>query len=81
MLHQVLGANVATGALILNGPTTATTLQGNNITITLPGTNGNIANMTDGSGNSNISNMKVDVQVGNGVIHVINKLAILNLNS
>ncbi|MFD0990868.1 fasciclin domain-containing protein [Mariniflexile jejuense] len=81
LLHHVLGANVVSGALTPNGTTTATTLQGNNITITLPGTNGNIANMTDGSGNSNIGIIKVDVQAGNGVIHVINKVAIPNLNS
>ncbi|WP_372754666.1 fasciclin domain-containing protein [Mariniflexile sp.] len=76
LLHHVVSGNITSSALTPNGNTTATTLQGENLIITLPGTNGNIANMTDGSGSSDIGIIKVDVQAGNGVIHVINKVAI-----
>lgn len=77
LLHHVIGgANVTSGDLNQNGDTVAPTLQGQNLTITLPGTNGNIANVTDGAGNSDIGIIAVDVQAGNGVIHVINKVAI-----
>lgn len=81
LLHHVIDANIPSSALTPNGNTSATTLQGNNLTIALPGTNGNVANMTDGSGNTNIGIIKVDVQAGNGVIHVINKVAIPNLGA
>ena len=35
---------------------------------------GNIADVTDGAGNSDIGIVAVDVQAGNGVIHVLNKV-------
>ena len=77
LLHHVVGgANVTSSDLTPNGNTVAPTLQGQNLTITLPGTNGNIANVTDGAGNSDIGIIAVDVQAGNGVIHVINKVAL-----
>ena len=80
LLHHVIAeANVASGDLNNPGDTTAPSLQGDNITITLPGTSGNIANITDGAGNSDIGIIAVDVQAGNGVIHVINKVMIPNL--
>ncbi|MFG6687706.1 fasciclin domain-containing protein [Mariniflexile sp. HNIBRBA6329] len=81
LLHHVVSGNIQSSALTPNGNTVAPTLQGNNLTITLPGTGGNIANMTDGSGNMDIGIIAVDVQAGNGVIHVINKVAIPNLQS
>ena len=75
LLHHVLGgANVRSGDLTPNGNTTATTLLGQDITITLPGTNSNIADVTDGAGNNDIGIVVVDVQANNGVIHVINKV-------
>ena len=77
--HVIAGVNVTSGDLTPNGDTTAPSLQGDNLTITLPGTGSNIANLTDGSGNSDIGIIKVDVQAANGVIHVINKVAIPNL--
>ncbi|WP_027136827.1 fasciclin domain-containing protein [Gaetbulibacter saemankumensis] len=77
LLHHVIGgANVASGNLTPNGDTTAASLEGDNLTITLPGTGDNIADLTDGAGNADIGIIKVDVQAGNGVIHVINKVAI-----
>ena len=80
LLHHVIGsANVASTNLTPNGATTAASLQGNDLTVNLPGTGGNIANLTDGSGNTDIGIIKVDVQAANGVIHVINKVAIPNL--
>jgi uncharacterized surface protein with fasciclin (FAS1) repeats len=80
LLHHVIsGANVTSGMLNNPGDTTAGTLQGDNVTITLPGTGDNIANITDGSGATDIGIIAVDVQAGNGVIHVINKVMIPNL--
>lgn len=79
LLHHVVSGNIQSGGLTPNGTTVAPSLQGDNLSITLPGTGGNIANMTDGSGNSDIGIIAVNVQAGNGVIHVINKIAIPNL--
>jgi uncharacterized surface protein with fasciclin (FAS1) repeats len=79
LLHHVVSGNIQSGDLTPNGTTDAPSLQGDNLSITLPGTGGNIANMTDGSGNSDIGIIAVNVQAGNGVIHVINKVAIPNL--
>ncbi|MCF8272534.1 MAG: fasciclin domain-containing protein [Flavobacteriaceae bacterium] len=80
LLHHVIGdANVTSGDLTPNGNTVAPSLEGDNLTITLPGTGDNIADLTDGSDNSDIGIIKVDVQAGNGVIHVINKVAIPTL--
>ena len=77
--HHVVSGNVRSSNLTPNGNTEATTLQGGKLTITLPGTGGNIANMKDGAGNTGIGIIAVDVQAANGVIHVINKVAIPNL--
>ena len=80
LLHHVISeANITSGNLNNPGDTSATTLQGDDITITIPGTGGNIANITDGFGASDIGIIAVDVQAGNGVIHVINKVMIPNL--
>ena len=74
--HVVAGANVRSGDLTPNGDTPATTLEGDAITITLPGTNGNIADVTDGAGNTGIGIDAVDVQAINGVIHVLDTVLI-----
>ena len=77
LLHHVIGgANVRSGDLTPNGDTSAPSLEGDNLIISLPGSGENIANITDGAGNSDIGIIAVDVQAGNGVIHVINKVAI-----
>ena len=52
----------------------STLLAGNNIGISLPGTNGDIADVEDGDGNTDIGIIVVDVQAVNGVIHVLNKV-------
>ncbi len=81
LLHHVVSGNIQSGDLTPNGNTVAPSLEGDNLTIALPGTGGNIANMTDGSGSSDIGIIAVNVQAGNGVIHVINKVAIPNLEN
>jgi uncharacterized surface protein with fasciclin (FAS1) repeats len=82
-LIQVLNHHVVTMANIastdLTGNDTVETLQGDNITITAPGTGGNIADVEDGAGNTDIGIIAVDVQADNGVIHVLNKVMIPNL--
>tara|TARA_B100000497_G_scaffold22027_1_gene25918 strand:+ start:8878 stop:9837 length:960 start_codon:yes stop_codon:yes gene_type:complete len=79
LLYHVVGGNVTSSDLTNPGETTAETLQGDSITITLPGSEGTIANVTDASGASDIGIVAVDVQAGNGVIHVLNKVMIPNL--
>ncbi|MGB1211256.1 MAG: fasciclin domain-containing protein [Lacinutrix venerupis] len=75
LLHHVIsGANVRSTDLTPNGDTTAPSLEGDNITVTLPGTGSNIADVTDGSGNTDIGIIAVDVQATNGVIHAVNKV-------
>lgn len=70
--HVIGGANVRSGDLTPDGDTvTPATLEGDTFTITLPGTDGNIANVTDGAGNMGIGIDAVDVQAVNGVIHVL----------
>ncbi|NMH88631.1 fasciclin domain-containing protein [Flavivirga algicola] len=82
LLHHVIGGmNVTSGDLNNPGNTMAPSLEGDDLTITLPGTGNNIADLTDGSGNSDIGIIAVDVQAGNGVIHVINKVAIPDLTN
>jgi len=73
--YHVASGNVRSSALTPNGDTVVPTLlSGNSFTITLPGTNGNIANVTDGAGRPDIGIIAVDVQAANGVIHVLNKV-------
>lgn len=75
LLHHVIGDNnVRSGDLTADGDTVAASLQGDNITVTLSGTGNNIADVTDGAGNTDIGVVAVDVQAGNGVIHVVNKV-------
>jgi uncharacterized surface protein with fasciclin (FAS1) repeats len=77
--HVVAGANVRSGDL--TDGIMAGTLEGDDITINLPGTGDNIADVTDGSGVNDIGIVAVDVQAGNGVIHVLNKVMIPNTNN
>ncbi|WP_353779381.1 fasciclin domain-containing protein [Winogradskyella sp. 3972H.M.0a.05] len=73
LLHHVISeANVRSGDLT-DGISPAM-LNGQTITINLPGTGDNIADVTDGAGNSDVGIVAVDVQAGNGVIHVLNKV-------
>lgn len=72
--HHVVLGNVRSGDL--TDGISPETLEGDNITINLPGTGDNIADVTDGSGNMNIGIIAVDVQANNGVIHVLNEVMI-----
>ncbi|MBO0323616.1 fasciclin domain-containing protein [Muricauda sp. CAU 1633] len=72
--HVVAGANVRSGDL--SDGIMATTLEGDAITINLPGTGDNIADVTDGAGNTGIGINAVDVQAINGVIHVLDGVLI-----
>ena len=74
LTHHVTAGNVTSGALTNPGTTTAPSVQGQDFSITLPGTNGNIADVTDGSNNTDIGIIAVDVQASNGVIHAVNKV-------
>jgi uncharacterized surface protein with fasciclin (FAS1) repeats len=80
LLHHVIGgANVRSGDL--TDGIMPTTLEGDAITINLPGTGDNIADVTDGSGADGIGIVAVDVQAGNGVIHVLNQVMIPDTNN
>ncbi len=72
--HHVVTGNVRSGDLT-DGIAPAT-LEGDAITINLPGTGDNIADITDGAGNTGIGVVVVDVQANNGVIHVVNQVMI-----
>ncbi|UJH67927.1 fasciclin domain-containing protein [Allomuricauda sp. SCSIO 65647] len=76
--HVVAGANVRSGDL--TDGISATTLEGDDITINLPGTGDNIADITDGAGNMGIGIIAVDVQANNGVIHVVNQVLLPDTN-
>ncbi|GGD25492.1 fasciclin domain-containing protein [Hyunsoonleella pacifica] len=81
LLHHVASeVNITSGTSTQNGSSTVSTLEGDNLIITLPGTDSNIADVTDGSGNTDLGIIKVDIQAGNGIIHVLNKVAIPNLD-
>ncbi|NKI31872.1 fasciclin domain-containing protein [Croceivirga thetidis] len=70
--HHVVSGNVRSGDL--TDGISPETLEGDNITLNLPGTGDNIADVTDGAGNDDIGIIVVDVQAFNGVIHVVNKV-------
>jgi uncharacterized surface protein with fasciclin (FAS1) repeats len=77
--HHVVSGNVRSGDL--TDGISPETLEGDNITINLPGTGDNIADVTDGAGNDDIGIIIVDVQANNGVIHVLNKVMIPNTDN
>ena len=72
--HHVVSGNVRSEDLT-DGIAPAT-LEGDAIIINLPGTGDNIADITDGAGNTGIGVVVVDVQANNGVIHVVNQVMI-----
>ncbi|MEP5615686.1 MAG: fasciclin domain-containing protein [Flavobacteriaceae bacterium] len=75
--HVIAGANIRSGDLTPDGDTvTPNTLEGDTLTLTLPGTTGNIADVTDGAGNTGIGIDAVDVQAINGVIHVLDTVVL-----
>jgi len=77
--HVIGGANIRSTDLVQDGTTTTpATLEGDTFQITLPGTDGNIANVVDGSNNDGIGIDTVDVQAINGVIHVLDSVLLPN---
>lgn len=74
LLHHVLGSTNVTSADLISEGASPTMLNGQAITISLPGTGDNIADVTDGAGNTDIGIIVVDVQASNGVIHALNKV-------
>lgn len=80
LLTSVLQHHVVTPGNVRSGDLTdgisPMTLEGDMITINLPGTGANIADVTDGAGNTGIGIVVVDVQANNGVIHVLNTVLI-----
>ena len=78
--HVVSGANIRTEDLNKPGDTPATTLEGDDITITFPPTDPNIADITDGTQNTG-GIIDVNIQAGNGVIHVLNAVLIPDTNN
>jgi uncharacterized surface protein with fasciclin (FAS1) repeats len=80
LLHHVISkANVTSDMLNNPGDTMPTMLNEQMITITLPGTSPNIADVTDGAGNTGIGIIDVDIQAGNGVIHVLDTVMLPEL--
>eukprot|EP01093_Parvamoeba_rugata_P000543 TRINITY_DN10617_c0_g1_i1.p1 TRINITY_DN10617_c0_g1~~TRINITY_DN10617_c0_g1_i1.p1 ORF type:complete len:624 (+),score=175.80 TRINITY_DN10617_c0_g1_i1:127-1998(+) len=71
--HVIAGANIVSGDLS-NGLTSPATLEGDTLTFTIDGDNN--VTITDGSGNSEIGIIAVDVQANNGVIHAIDTVMI-----
>jgi len=71
--YHVASGNLLSSILTSPGDTPITSIQGSGFTITLPGTGGNIANITANGGRTS-GIIAVDVQAANGVIHVINKV-------
>ncbi|MBZ9777601.1 fasciclin domain-containing protein [Psychroflexus sp. CAK8W] len=67
--HVIAESNIRSGDL--TDGASVPSLEGSNITVTLPGTGENIADLTDGAGNTEIGVIAVDVQATNGVIHAI----------
>ncbi|MCW5517533.1 fasciclin domain-containing protein [Muriicola sp. Z0-33] len=73
--HHVIANSNIRSADLTDG-ISAPTLEGDNVTINLPGTGDNIADITDGAGNGNNGIIVVDVQAANGVIHALNSVLI-----
>ncbi|GAA0754546.1 fasciclin domain-containing protein [Psychroflexus lacisalsi] len=68
--HVIAESNIRSGDL--TDGAIVESFEGSDITVTLPGTGENIADLTDGAGNTGIGVIAVDVQATNGVIHAIN---------
>ncbi len=77
LYHVASEANVTSGDL-MPGANPVTSLQGGAFTVNAPGSGDNIADITDGSGATDIGVVAVDVQAANGVIHVLNKVMLPN---
>ncbi|TLP81887.1 fasciclin domain-containing protein [Maribacter sp. ACAM166] len=76
--HVIAGANIVSGDLT-DGLESPDTLEGDTLTFAIDA-DGNVT-ITDGSGNSGIGIIAVDVQANNGVIHAINTVMIPNTSN
>ncbi|MEH6747814.1 MAG: fasciclin domain-containing protein [Maribacter arcticus] len=76
--HVIAGANIVSGDLS-DGLTSPATLEGDTLTFAID-SDSNVT-ITDGSGNTEIGIIAVDVQAVNGVIHAINKVMIPDTNN
>ncbi|WP_168731313.1 fasciclin domain-containing protein [Robertkochia marina] len=74
--HVVAGVNVRSGDLA-QGDNPLTTMEGDQVTVTVPPTIGVVADITDGTDNTGGINV-VDVQAINGVIHAIDIVLLPN---
>jgi uncharacterized surface protein with fasciclin (FAS1) repeats len=72
--HVIAGANATSGTL--TDGMMVETFEGDMITINLPGNDSNPAKITDGSGNTDIDIIVVDVQAINGVVHAVETVLI-----
>ena len=73
--HVIPGTNVRSSELP-DVFTTPATLEGDALTITTPGSDGAVAEINDGAGNTDIPVTTVDVQATNGVVHVVGEVLI-----
>ncbi|MDP5062152.1 MAG: fasciclin domain-containing protein, partial [Maribacter sp.] len=71
--HVIAGANIVSGDLS-DGLVSPGTLEGDTLTFAID-SDGNVT-ITDGSGNSGIGIIAVDVQANNGVIHAVDTVMI-----
>lgn len=71
--HVIAEANIVSGDLS-DGLVSPATLEGDTLTFSIDSENN--VTITDGSGNTDIGIIAVDVQANNGVIHAINKVMI-----
>ncbi|MFD0931493.1 fasciclin domain-containing protein [Psychroflexus salinarum] len=77
--HVIIESNIRSENL--SDGATVQSLQGDDITVTLPGTGDNIADLTDGAGNTGIGVIAVDVQATNGVIHAVDAVLLPEQNN
>ncbi|MDC6390016.1 fasciclin domain-containing protein [Maribacter sp. PR1] len=76
--HVIAEANIVSGDLS-DGLVSPATLEGDTLTFSID-SESNVT-ITDGSGNTDIGIIAVDVQANNGVIHAINKVMIPDTNN
>jgi len=74
LTHHVLNGN--NRAESLTDGMMVSTLEGDMITINLPGNDGNAGKITDGSGNTDIDIVLTNVQAINGVVHAVETVLI-----
>lgn len=74
--HHVIPQTNVRSSELPDAYTTPPTLEGDALIITTPGSDGAVAEVNDGSGNTDIPVTVVDVQATNGVVHVVGEVLI-----